>query len=114
MLREIRYCKSKREAQNPMIYSKQIKRHVEDFDEPNGPFEVVGLLDTSENIKTRKIFGSWVTVQDHFPARSGDYLVLLRSTSHRVMSYTQVAETFLPRSLNQAVTHWMPLPPVPD
>ena len=96
-----------------MIYSKQIKRYVDDIDESNSPFAVAGLLDTSENIKTRKIPSSWIAVQDRLPASSGDYLVLLRSTSHRVMSYTQVAETFLPRSLNQAVTHWMPLPPVP-
>ena len=96
-----------------MIYSKQIKRYVKDFDESNSPFEVVGLLDTPENVKTRKIFGSWVTVQDHFPARSGDYLVLLRGKSYRVMGYTQGAKTFLPRSLNQAVTHWMLLPQVP-
>ena len=96
-----------------MIYSRQIKKYVEDCDEFNSPFAVVGLLDTPENIKTRKIASGWISVQDRPPASSGDYLVLLRSRSHRVMSYTQEAETFLPRSINQAVTHWMPLPPVP-
>ena len=113
MLREIRYCKSKCEAQNPMIYSRQIKKYVEDCDESNSPLAVVGFPNNPENIKTRKIASSWISVQDRLPAGSGDYLVLLRSRSLRVMSYTQGAETFLPRSINQAVTHWMPLPPVP-
>lgn len=93
-----------------MIYSKQIKRYV---DESNSYFAVAGLLDTPVNIKTRKICSSWIAVQDQLPASSGDYLVLLRSARHRVMSYTQGAETFLPRSINQAVTHWMQLPAVP-
>lgn len=96
-----------------MIYSKQIKRYVDDFDESNSPFAVAGLQDTSENIKTRNICNSWIAVQDRLPASSGDYLVLLRSARHRVMSYTQGGETFIPRSINQTVTHWMPLPPVP-
>ena len=97
-----------------MIYSKQIKRHVEDIDESDSPFAVVGLPDTSESIKARKTCSSWVAVQDRLPTSSGDYLVLLRNARHRVMSYTQEGETFIPRSINQAITHWMPLPPVPS
>jgi len=96
-----------------MIYSRQIKRYVDDVDESNSPFAVVGPPDTVENIKTRKIPSSWIAVKDRLPDSSGDYLVLLRSAKHRVMSYTREGETFIPRSINQAITHWMPLPPVP-
>lgn len=96
-----------------MIYSKQIKQCGDDFDESNSRFAVVGPQDTVENIKTRKIRSSWIAVKDRLPDSSGDYLVLLRSAKHRVMGYTQEGETFIPRGINQAITHWMPLPPVP-
>lgn len=97
-----------------MLYSRQIERYVDDFEESNSTFAVVGLVDSFENIKTRKLFNSWIAVQDRLPTSSGDYLVLLRSTGHRVMSYSQDGGTFIPRSINQAVTHWMPLPPIPS
>jgi hypothetical protein len=96
-----------------MIYSRQIKRRVDDFDESNSPFAVVGPPDTVEKIKTRKIYSTWTAVKDRLPDSSGDYLVLLRSAQHRVMSYSQEGETFMPRCINRTITHWMPLPKAP-
>jgi uncharacterized protein DUF551 len=96
-----------------MIYSKQIERYVSSFDESNCSIGVIEFLDASEAIKTRNVCCNWIAVQERLPTGCGDYLVLLRSTRYRVMNYAHESETFIPRCMNQAVTHWMPLPPIP-
>jgi hypothetical protein len=96
-----------------MIYSKQIERNASGFAEATLPVTVLEFLDAPGSIKGRNISSGWVPVQERLPASSGNYLVVLRSAGYRVMNYSREGETFLPRSINRAVTHWMPLPPGP-
>lgn len=60
-----------------------------------------------------QVASDWVAVKEQSPTQSGNYLVLLRDRSYRIMGYAVNSETFFPRGLHQAVTHWRELPPLP-
>ncbi len=61
----------------------------------------------------QRLAGAWVAVSEQRPPYSGDYLVLLRDRSYRIMDYAVSGDTFFPRGLSRAVTHWRELPPPP-
>jgi hypothetical protein len=63
---------------------------------------------------TRPSRGGWIPVREQPPAESGDYLVLLRGAKPRLMAYVAAHNSFVPRNLHPAVTHWMSLPLPPE
>lgn len=56
---------------------------------------------------------AWVAVQEYLPPASGEYLVLLRTASYRLMRFDATDSMFEPRSLSGSVTHWASLPALP-
>lgn len=75
-----------------------------------GTFSQIGSRDHKISQKTPC---NWVPVSKELPRLSGDYLVLLRGQKYRIMAYAKGSESFVPKNMNQAVTHWMILPSKP-
>ncbi len=75
--------------------------------------EAISQADSSTRQASRTTASAWVSISKQLPSQAGDYLVLLRGQRFRVMTYAKSSGSFMPRNMNQAITHWMPLPEPP-
>jgi len=96
-----------------MDYEEKLRPGVRSAEDTRSPSHALNLVIPNFNNKTEDYARDWVPVSEGRPSRSGEYIVLLRSRGCRVMGYAKAGETFIPRSMNQAVTHWAPVPPAP-
>jgi Protein of unknown function (DUF551) len=78
-----------------------------------GAFFDPRVTGTAAQLSAPKQFGRWTSIAERLPPSSSDYLVRLRSSSCKVMSFAVDSNTFNPRGMHELVTHWMPLPPHP-
>lgn len=101
------------EGQEHMRHQDPIEKDLENFSNstlvPAGP----KLVDAAELLNIKRKQNIWNSVKEKLPTKPGDYLVLLRGERYRVMSFNPVGNAFLPSNMNQAVTHWTRLPPLP-
>lgn len=97
-----------------MRYFMQVDPPAFDTETNSSIPRIIARGETGEEIQTRKTVGSWVPVKTRRPSSSGHFLVLLRGRRHRLMEFSVADQTFIPKGLGGAVTHWMPLPPAPS
>lgn len=96
-----------------MSLDKQSKSNLQIPGDARSVPGTLSLIDSKDHITGPEDSGNWMPVSRELPGQSGDYLVLLRGQQYRVMAYARGSESFVPKNMNEAVTHWMMLPSKP-